>query len=435
MSQNDFDVANQAGAPLRADINSALQALATLSSGANAPSTSYARMQWADTTSNQLKRRNAANSGWIVVGSLDETFVLSRSSNTILAEADRDKTLIATASFTQTLTTAATLGNGWKIDVIVDAGAVLVVDPFGSETIDGATTKTITGPAQGRIVCDGTLFRTIGFSSLSDLQHGQCQLQHSSGSVITLVPKSGNKLKIAGVLYDVPAAGVASGNPASAANYINGVPSQTLAASTLYYVYAAIVTGTMILDFSTTTHARDTTGGNVGVEIKNGDNTRTLVGMVYTSAAPAFVANQVRSWFNDGGVVGRGTFNTNPATAAGPSELSSSIRVYLLTWTGEMVDVKFQGMVSAAAVNDTSYTNINVDGVNNAVGSQRATFQSAGGNYYNAVTSDDSRNTYTEGLHFWSINGQVSAGTSTWAGVVGAGDALLTVVATGNKGV
>ena len=89
--------------------------------------------------------------------------MLSRSSNTILAASDRDKTLIATAGYTQTLTAAATLGDAWAIDVIVASGATLVLDPNGSENIDGATTKSIAGPAQGRIVCDGSAFWCLGF--------------------------------------------------------------------------------------------------------------------------------------------------------------------------------------------------------------------------------------------------------------------------------
>lgn len=165
MSQHDLDLADAAGAAFRADANNALQALGTLQSGSSAPSTTYARMLWADTTDNLLKQRNAANSAWIVRGSLDESFVLSRSSNTILGVADRGKTLIATAGFTQTLTAAATLGDGWFIDLIVDSGATLVIDPNSTEQVDGATTKSIVGPAQGRLVCNGTLFRTIGFSS------------------------------------------------------------------------------------------------------------------------------------------------------------------------------------------------------------------------------------------------------------------------------
>ena len=153
-----------AGAAFLADLNLALPALASLQSGASAPSTAYAYQLWADTTAGLLKQRNAANSGWIVRGALAESFVLSRSSNTILAGADLGKAIIATAAFTQTLTAAATLGDGWFCDYNAQ-GYSIVLDPNGSEQIDGATTKTVTG--SGRIYCNGSAFFTIGFPASS----------------------------------------------------------------------------------------------------------------------------------------------------------------------------------------------------------------------------------------------------------------------------
>ena len=72
MSQHDFDIANQAAASARSDINNALQALASLSSGDTAPSTTYANMLWYETDTNILKMRNEANSAWINVGYLDQ---------------------------------------------------------------------------------------------------------------------------------------------------------------------------------------------------------------------------------------------------------------------------------------------------------------------------------------------------------------------------
>ena len=63
MSQHDYNIANSDGATVRADINSALQALAECSSGATAPSTTFAYQWWADTGNDLLKQRNAANSG------------------------------------------------------------------------------------------------------------------------------------------------------------------------------------------------------------------------------------------------------------------------------------------------------------------------------------------------------------------------------------
>jgi hypothetical protein len=70
MAQHDYVVENQSGASFRADLNNALAAAASLNSGAAAPSTTYAYMLWADTTTGLLKIRNAANTGWVTLGSL-----------------------------------------------------------------------------------------------------------------------------------------------------------------------------------------------------------------------------------------------------------------------------------------------------------------------------------------------------------------------------
>mgnify|MGYP003636691899 FL=1 len=68
MSQNDMSIANRTAALARADINSALQALASNSLGTSAPSTTYAGQWWYDSSAAILKLRNSANSAWIDVG-------------------------------------------------------------------------------------------------------------------------------------------------------------------------------------------------------------------------------------------------------------------------------------------------------------------------------------------------------------------------------
>lgn len=73
MPQHDGVLDNAPGATFRADANAALAALLGLSSGATAPSTTYAYMWWADTANTLLKQRNGANSSWITVGTLDAT--------------------------------------------------------------------------------------------------------------------------------------------------------------------------------------------------------------------------------------------------------------------------------------------------------------------------------------------------------------------------
>ena len=73
MSQHDFSIANQTASSARTDINNALQALASCSSGATAPSTTYANMLWYDTANNTLKIRNEADSAWLSVAYVDQT--------------------------------------------------------------------------------------------------------------------------------------------------------------------------------------------------------------------------------------------------------------------------------------------------------------------------------------------------------------------------
>jgi len=65
MSQHDFNIANQTASATRADLNNALGALASLSSGTTAPTTTYANMLWYETDTNWLWVRNEADSAWI----------------------------------------------------------------------------------------------------------------------------------------------------------------------------------------------------------------------------------------------------------------------------------------------------------------------------------------------------------------------------------
>lgn len=68
MSQGDQSIANQAGAAFRSDLNAELQALVSNSSGASAPSTTYADQFYVNTTTGIIYMRNAANAAWIEFG-------------------------------------------------------------------------------------------------------------------------------------------------------------------------------------------------------------------------------------------------------------------------------------------------------------------------------------------------------------------------------
>lgn len=76
MAQSDQTVQNATFPAVRADINDNLAALYSQSSGASAPTVTVAFQPWVDTSVSPplWKVRNAANSGWITIGTLDINF-------------------------------------------------------------------------------------------------------------------------------------------------------------------------------------------------------------------------------------------------------------------------------------------------------------------------------------------------------------------------
>ena len=93
MSQHDFDIANQTASNARIDINLALKALGSLSSGSSAPSTTYANMLWYDTTNNTLKMRSEADDAWITLGTLDQSLNTFTPAGLTATSADPDFTV------------------------------------------------------------------------------------------------------------------------------------------------------------------------------------------------------------------------------------------------------------------------------------------------------------------------------------------------------
>ena len=72
MAQDTLSVANGTGVAVRQAINTAMQASATNQSGSSAPSTTYPFQFFADTNTNTLKLRNAANNAYINVSGVGQ---------------------------------------------------------------------------------------------------------------------------------------------------------------------------------------------------------------------------------------------------------------------------------------------------------------------------------------------------------------------------
>lgn len=124
MSQHDMDIANAAGASIRADVNNALLALVSNSSGATEPATTFAYQLWADTTTGLLKQRNAANSAWITILTLAGGFPsieLGHASDTTLTRVSAGVVAVEGNNIITTATVGSYSGSGFK-NIIINGG-------------------------------------------------------------------------------------------------------------------------------------------------------------------------------------------------------------------------------------------------------------------------------------------------------------------------
>ena len=152
------------------------------------------------------------------------------------------------------------------------------------------------------------------------------QLTKSSTNLL-LSRYNGTQMFINGINRVVPSGGVT-------------LSASGTASSTLYYIYVFMNSGTMTLEYSTTVPATDATYGH---QIKNGDATRSLVGMARTDGGSAWAdsATQrfVLSYYNRRSIGSDNAFTSNQTTTSATLvELSTSIRCEFLTWADGSVD-------------------------------------------------------------------------------------------------
>lgn len=162
MSAHDLVIDNQTAPNFRSDINAAFAAIGGQQSATTDPSAMLPYERQARTDLGVFRRRNAANSSWILDGTLAETFGIARSSNTVLTLANHLCVINATGTFTQTISAVSGLPDGWGVFFRNSGTGVHTIDPNASETIDGATSITV-NPGEGFwIFSTGSVFITLG---------------------------------------------------------------------------------------------------------------------------------------------------------------------------------------------------------------------------------------------------------------------------------
>jgi hypothetical protein len=129
MSQNDFTIANQGFPAFRADLNSALQALASNSSGTSAPSTTFANSFFYDETNNVLKFRNEDNDAYITIMGFDQS-----------ADTTTNVVTDATQTFTKAQVPSTYTGTGLTLDFDAYQNFILTLSS-GSNTLANPTTE------------------------------------------------------------------------------------------------------------------------------------------------------------------------------------------------------------------------------------------------------------------------------------------------------
>ena len=171
MSQHDFNIANQSFPATRTDLNNALVALASNSSGDAEPSTTYANQWWYETDSNILKFRNEANNAWIPIAVLDQ------SANNVLSITTQGLTIGATAL----TATGAELNK--LSGATISTTELNILDGVTATTaeinlIDGGTARGTTALADG----DGILINDAGTMRMTNVQTVKTYMSGASAS-------------------------------------------------------------------------------------------------------------------------------------------------------------------------------------------------------------------------------------------------------------
>lgn len=233
-------------------------------------------------------------------------------------------------------------------------------------------------------------------SASATKMHGQCRLV-LDGSNIRLNRFNGAALIIDGVVQSIPSAGVS-------------LAPSGLTPNTRYYIYAYMNAGVMTLEASATGYSTHTDGG----VIKTGDQTRTLVGMVYVVTGPAFAdsgaSRLVASYFNRRPKAAALTVPTNRTTTSATFvEMSSADRVFSLNWADETVQVGVTASTLSSSAGSTWYI---AYGIDSAAVRANVGYFSGGTTVSLCPMASVQNEALAEGFHYTTLLGLITGGAT-----------------------
>jgi hypothetical protein len=217
--------------------------------------------------------------------------------------------------------------------------------------------------------------------------------------VLLFHPYNGNSVIINAQVQVIPSGGI-SLSPSGLIPYV------------VYYIYAYMTNSGMALEASPTGHTRSLI---TGVEIKNGDQSRTLVGFAQTTIGPAWIDQDgalcVLSWFNRKRKRSKSTLQLPPTqnrgvvqTSAGDYiEISPTLRNFFLVWDKQLV--KFSTGGSSRNVSCGTGTSISFDGGTAELENTRANQGSGGVSLYFPLAIIGEKLALSEGAHYSTLVG------------------------------
>lgn len=253
---------------------------------------------------------------------------------------------------------------------------------------------------------------------------GECRLG-LVGSNVVLLPCNGRRVVINGDVRIIPSEGLS-------------ISPMGLTVGMLHYVYIGDNGGALELSASASSgHITDAT---TGIQVMDGDPTKTFVGWVVPQAGPAFVnspAKQlVRSFYNDLGCLGRNALSLDTSLSVNAwTELSVASRVEVIS-RGENLRLSVVGCnYVAAASGKLIGTSVGIDGVAPQDGPYvSGSPQTSSGSNFTGIGA--SWTVFVpEGKHFMTLLGRsYDAAIGTWKGNSDAGSARCALEVSSGSG-
>jgi len=246
---HDYNIANQTAPSFRTDLNTVLTNIVSTNSGGSAPATTFANMLWYDTSANQLKMRNEADSAWIILLESDQTNarvniitddiqyatsavteVKNTSGTTVLSlQVPSQATAEAGTETTQVMTPLRT-----KQSVQANAITSVVAGTNVSvSTSSGAATVTNSMSAGSGLSLSGASMSLNSISGLTNVGSYILGVTSSSGGLAAGATVSGSNLYYAGLEF--PYSFTSSGNVTNDGARILASPSSVSSGTWRYH--------------------------------------------------------------------------------------------------------------------------------------------------------------------------------------------------------